>query len=208
MDEKIILIATSKAGKVREMEKAFEGLPVRLVPLSRLYELKPELGAIEEPVEDGATFMENARIKAQYYREKTGLSALADDSGLSVEALDGAPGVCSARYAGVHGDDAANNRKLIAELRSRGEENARAAYHCALVLALRDGRELSAEGTCTGFIRHEARGTEGFGYDPYFYRADGRTMAELSREEKHAISHRGAALDQMREELRALLGSV
>ena len=89
MKEKTILIATSNAGKVREMETAFRGLPVRLVPLSRLDALKPELGTIEEPVEDGATFMENARIKARYYRDKTGLSALADDSGLSVEALDG-----------------------------------------------------------------------------------------------------------------------
>lgn len=199
--EKIILIATSNAGKVREMEKAFEGLPVRLVPLSRLHEVLPEAGEIEEPVEDGATFMENARIKARYYREKTGLSALADDSGLAVEVLDGAPGVYSARYAGVHGDDAANNAKLIADIRACGTENAAAAYHCALVLALDDGRELSAEGTCAGWIRPEARGTEGFGYDPHFYRADGRAMAELSREEKHEISHRGAALKVMKAKL-------
>ena len=198
MSEKIILIATSNEGKVREMEKAFTGLPVRLVPLSRIREVLLSVGQIEEPVEDGATFMENARIKAHYYMEKTGLAALADDSGLSVEILDGAPGVYSARYAGVHGDDAANNAKLIADIRAHGTENAAAAYHCALVLALEDGRELTAEGTCTGFIRPEARGTEGFGYDPHFYRADGRSMAELSREEKHAISHRGAALDMMK----------
>ena len=183
MDEKIILIATSNAGKVREMEQAFEGLPVRLVPLSCLHEVLPNAGEIEEPVEDGATFLENARIKAHYYREKTGLAALADDSGLSVEVLDGAPGVYSARYAGVHGDDA---------------ENAAAAYHCALVLVFEDGRELGAEGTCAGFIRPEERGSGGFGYDPHFYRADGRSMAELSREEKHEISHRGAALDMMK----------
>lgn len=198
MDEKIILIATSNEGKVREMEQAFEGLPVRLVPLSRLQEVLPEAGEIEEPVEDGATFMGNARIKARYYQERTGLSALADDSGLAVEVLNGAPGVYSARYAGVHGDDAANNIKLIADIRAHGTENAAAAYHCALVLALEDGRELSAEGTCTGFIRPEARGTEGFGYDPHFYRADGRSMAELSRAEKHKISHRGTALEMMK----------
>ena len=203
--ENIILIATSNAGKVREMERAFEGLPVRLVPLARVQEVLPEAGAVEEPVEDGATFLENARIKARYYRDMTGLSALADDSGLSVEILDGAPGVYSARYAGVHGDDAANNAKLIADIRARGTENAAAAYHCALVLALADGRELSAEGTCAGFIRLEARGTGGFGYDPYFYRADGRSMAELSRAEKHAISHRGTALHRMKEALAALL---
>lgn len=200
-----ILIATSNAGKVREMETAFEGLPVRLVPLSRLSEVLPNAGEIEEPIEDGATFMENARIKAHYYMTKTGLSALADDSGLAVKALDGAPGVHSARYAGVHGDDTANNRKLIADLAARGQENAAAAYHCALVLAFADGRELSAEGSCTGFIRPAPRGTGGFGYDPYFYRADGRTMAELSREEKHAISHRGAALREMKAALAKLL---
>ena len=204
MEEKIILIATSNAGKVREMERAFEGLPVRLVPLSRIREILPDAGEIEEPVEDGATFLENARIKARYYMEQTGLAALADDSGLSVEVLGGAPGVYSARYAGVHGDDAANNAKLIADIRARGTENAAAAYHCALVLALTDGEELAAEGVCTGFIRPEARGTEGFGYDPYFYCADGRTMAELTCEEKHAISHRGAALNNMKEQLRTL----
>lgn len=203
--EKIILIATSNAGKVREMEKAFEGLPVRLIPLSHLHEILPDALPIEEPLEDGTTFMENARIKARYYMEQTGLAALADDSGLSVEALGGAPGVYSARYAGVHGDDAANNAKLIADLRKRGEDHAAAAYHCALVLVLEDGRELFAEGTCSGWICPEARGTEGFGYDPHFYRADGRSMAELSREEKHEISHRGAALDQMKEQLRVLL---
>ena len=202
MREKVILIATSNEGKVREMERAFDELPVRLVPLSRIRDVLPDVGEIEEPIEDGATFLENARIKAHYYREKTGLAALADDSGLSVDVLDGAPGVYSARYAGMHGDDAANNAKLIADIRARGTENAAAAYHCALVLVLEDGRELGAEGTCRGCIRPEARGTEGFGYDPYFYRADGRTMAELSREEKHQISHRGAALDMMKKLLR------
>lgn len=201
MEKKIILIATSNEGKVREMEKAFEGLPVHLVPLSCIREVLPDAGEIEEPVEDGGTFLENARIKAHYYRTQTGLAALADDSGLTVEVLGGAPGVYSARYAGVHGDDAANNRKLIAEIRAQGTENAAAAYHCALVLVLEDGRELGAEGTCAGFIRPEARGTEGFGYDPHFYRADGRSMAELSRAEKHTISHRGAALDMMKKML-------
>lgn len=202
-----ILIATSNEGKVREIENAFDGLPVCLVPLSRLSKVLPEAGEIEEPVEDGTTFLENAHIKAHYYMEKTGIAALADDSGLSVEVLDGAPGVYSARYAGVHGDDAANNAKLIAEIRAHDTENAAAAYHCALVLALPDGRELAAEGACTGFIRPAARGTGGFGYDPYFYRMDGRTMAELSREEKHAISHRGAALQIMKERLRVLLST-
>ena len=192
---KKIVVATKNEGKVKEILAAFQKLPVELLTLK-------EFGSLPEAVEDADTFEGNARIKARYYREKTGLSALADDSGLAVEVLDGAPGVYSARYAGVHGDDAANNQKLIAELRVRGEENACAAYHCALVLALDDGRELSAEGTCRGFIRPAARGTEGFGYDPHFYRADGRSMAELSRAEKHAISHRGAALEIMKKNLR------
>ena len=207
MEEKIILIATSNAGKVREMEKAFEGLPVRFVPLSQLHSISPDVTEIEEPVEDGTTFLENARIKAHYYMERTGFPALADDSGLSVDVLDGVPGVYSARYAGVHGDDAANNAKLIADITARGTENAAASYHCALVLVLEDGRELTAEGVCSGWIRPEARGTEGFGYDPYFYCADGRTMAELTRAEKHAISHRGAALKKMKAALAALLSS-
>lgn len=203
--EKIILIATSNEGKVREIEKAFAGLPVRLVPLSRIHEILPDASEIKEPVEDGATFMENACIKARCYREQTGLAALADDSGLAVEALGGAPGVRSARYAGTHGDDAANNAKLIADLRICGEENAAAAYHCALVLALEDGHELTAEGTCSGYIRPEARGTGGFGYDPYFYLSDGRSMAELTCEEKHEISHRGTALKRMKVQLEKFL---
>ncbi|WP_313994348.1 RdgB/HAM1 family non-canonical purine NTP pyrophosphatase [uncultured Selenomonas sp.] len=206
--EKIILIATSNEGKVREMVQAFDGLPVRLVSLSRIREVLPHAEEIAEPVEDGATFMENARIKAWYYREKTGLSSLADDSGLSVDLLGGAPGVYSARYAGVHGDDAANNAKLIAEIAARGMDHAPAAYHCALVLALEDGSELTAEGTCRGTIRPAARGSGGFGYDPHFYLADGRAMAELTREEKHEISHRGAALKIMKEELHSLISTA
>ena len=206
--EKIILIATSNEGKVREMVQAFDGLPVRLVSLSRIREVLPYAEEIAEPVEDGATFMENARIKARYYREKTGLSSLADDSGLSVDVLGGAPGIYSARYAGVHGDDAANNAKLIAEIAARGMDHAPAAYHCALVLALEDGSELTAEGTCRGTIRPAARGSGGFGYDPHFYLADGRAMAELTREEKHEISHRGAALKIMKEELHSLISTA
>ena len=208
MREKVILIATSNEGKVREMVQAFDGLPVRLVSLSRIREVLPHAEEIAEPVEDGATFMENARIKAWYYREKTGLSSLADDSGLSVDLLGGAPGVYSARYAGVHGDDAANNAKLIAEIAARGMDHAPAAYHCALVLALEDGSELTAEGRCRGTIRPAARGSGGFGYDPHFYLADGRAMAELTREEKHEISHRGAALKIMKEELHSLISTA
>ena len=205
VEMKTILIATSNEGKVREMEQAFGQLPVRLVPLSHLQEIMPNPLHIEEPAEDGTTFLENARIKAQYYMEQTGIAALADDSGLCVDALGGAPGVYSARYAGVHGDDGANNARLIAELSAIGEENAFAAYHCALVLAFESGRELHAEGTCAGYIRPDARGTGGFGYDPYFYLENGKSMAELTIDEKHRVSHRGTALQRMKELLEQIL---
>ena len=191
-----ILIATSNAGKVREMEKAFEGLPVRLVPLSRLHEVLPDAPEVGEPVEDGATFLENARIKARFYAERTGCACLADDSGLEVEVLGGAPGVHSARYSGRH-DDAANNEKLVAELQKRGAVESAAAFRCVLVLHDTDGTELISEGTCVGHVRQEPRGAGGFGYDPYFYLASGKSLAELTVSEKQAVSHRGAALRLM-----------
>ena len=195
---KTIVVATKNAGKLREMMDAFQDLPVTLLPLS-------QFGDLPDAVEDGATFAENAAIKARFYMKATGVACLADDSGLEVDALSGAPGVYSARFAGVHGDDAANNAKLIAELTRVGREDSPAAYRCALVLSLADGRELTAEGVCRGFIRPMPRGTGGFGYDPYFYLPRGKAMAELTLAEKHAVSHRGAALREMKELLAGIL---
>ncbi|MGM9540535.1 RdgB/HAM1 family non-canonical purine NTP pyrophosphatase [Anaerovibrio sp.] len=185
-----IVIATKNQGKVREMLNAFRELPVELVSLADL----PE--RYDEPVEDGATFQANSLIKAGYYQKQTGMACLADDSGLEVEALGGAPGVYSARFAGENASDADNNAKLQQELNALGRETSPAAYQCALTFIDADGRVLTAQGFCRGEIRLEARGENGFGYDPYFYVGE-RTMAEMTLQEKQAISHRGAALAEM-----------
>ena len=185
-----IVIATKNQGKVREMINAFQGLPVELVSLADLAE------RFQEPVEDGDTFAANSLLKAEYYCKQTGMACLADDSGLEVEALGGAPGVYSARFAGENASDAANNAKLQQELKKLGRESSPAAYQCALTFMDAEGRVLTAKGFCRGEIRLQARGENGFGYDPYFYVGD-VTMAEMSLAEKQAISHRGAALREM-----------
>ena len=185
-----IVIATKNQGKVREMINAFQGLPVELVSLADLAE------RFQEPVEDGDTFAANSLLKAGYYQKQTGMACLADDSGLEVEALGGAPGVYSARFAGESASDADNNAKLQQELKKLGRESSPAAYQCALTFMDDEGRTLTAKGFCRGEIRLQARGENGFGYDPYFYVGD-VTMAEMSLAEKQAISHRGAALREM-----------
>ncbi len=185
-----IVIATKNQGKVREMINAFQGLPVELVSLADLAE------RFQEPVEDGDTFAANSLLKAGYYQKQTGMACLADDSGLEVEALGGAPGVYSARFAGENASDADNNAKLQQELKKLGRESSPAAYQCALTFMDAEGRVLTAKGFCRGEIRLQARGENGFGYDPYFYVGD-VTMAEMSLAEKQAISHRGAALREM-----------
>lgn len=185
-----IVIATKNQGKVREMINAFQGLPVELVSLADLAE------RFQEPVEDGDTFAANSLLKAGYYQKQTGMACLADDSGLEVEALGGAPGVYSARFAGESASDADNNAKLQQELKKLGRESSPAAYQCALTFMDAEGRVLTAKGFCRGEIRLQARGENGFGYDPYFYVGD-VTMAEMSLAEKQAISHRGAALREM-----------
>ena len=185
-----IVIATKNQGKVREMINAFQGLPVELVSLADLDE------RFQEPVEDGDAFAANSLLKAEYYQKQTGMACLADDSGLEVEALGGAPGVYSARFAGENASDADNNAKLQQELKKLGRESSPAAYQCALTFMDVEGRTLTAKGFCRGEIRLKARGENGFGYDPYFYVGD-VTMAEMSLAEKQAISHRGAALREM-----------
>ncbi len=197
---KTIVIATKNKGKIREMTQAFEGLPVKLVPLS-------EFGELPDAVEDGTTFEENAKIKALYYRKETDTACLADDSGLEVEALSGAPGVYSARFAGEHADDDANNQKLLDEIAKKGLDASPAAYRCVLAFADTDGSVLTAAGSCEGVIRPESRGNGGFGYDPFFYIEGNKTMAELTLSEKDAISHRGKALREMAIKLSAYLRS-
>ena len=185
-----IVIATSNKGKIQEMVNAFKDLPVELISLADLPEKYPA------PVEDGDTFEANSMLKAKYYQQQTGIACLADDSGLEVEALGGAPGVYSARFSGESAGDADNNAKLQQELKKLGRESSPAAYQCALTFMDAGGRVLTAKGFCRGEIRLQARGENGFGYDPYFYVGD-VTMAEMSMKEKQAISHRGAALREM-----------
>ncbi|WP_295714317.1 RdgB/HAM1 family non-canonical purine NTP pyrophosphatase [uncultured Mitsuokella sp.] len=189
---KKIVIATKNQGKVREMREALSHLPVEVVSLK-------EFGELPDAVENGTTFAENARIKAEFYREKTGCACVADDSGLEVEVLGGAPGIHSARFAGFHADDATNNQKLLEELQKAGVKESPADYRCALVFADTDGTVFTSEGRCDGIVRMVPRGENGFGYDPYFYTKDypGRTMAEISFAEKDKISHRGRALREM-----------
>lgn len=188
-----LLVATGNAGKLRELAALFEGLPVRLLAVSDL----PL--PVTAPEETGTTFAENARLKASAYARATGLPCLADDSGFVVDALDGRPGVWSARAPG--GDDAGRVRWVYAELDARGSRASAAAFVCAMALAAPDGRILhQTEGRVEGTIAPEPRGTQGFGYDPMFLcPAEGLTFAEMSREAKAAISHRGAAARAMRD---------
>ena len=186
-----IVVATGNAHKLTEIEAILgKVMPdVRFVALG-------QLGEFEDPEENGTTFLENAIIKAEAAVEETGFMAIADDSGLVVDALDGEPGVYSARYAGVHGDDAANNAKLLANLESIADEDRTARFKSVVALIDTDGMVTYGEGACEGMI---ARGENGFGYDPLFLPADtpGKTMAELTADEKNAISHRFHALEHL-----------
>ncbi len=199
---KTVVIATNNAHKVSEIRSAldFEGWEFRTLA---------EAGLASDPVEDADSFEGNGRIKAEAARaaaQAAGLACavLADDSGLEVDALDGAPGVYSSRYAGADGDDAANNAKLLAELAGVPDGERAARFACTLVFIDEDGTETVARGTVEGAIGHEPRGEEGFGYDPLFFRdafGGERTLAEVSQEEKNAISHRGCALRVLRDRL-------
>ena len=188
MNDRRLLVATRNAGKVRELRTLLDGSGLHLETLAS----HPEAGDVEE---SGATFDENARLKASSASRATGLWTIADDSGLEVEALGGAPGVRSARYAGVHGDDAANTAKLLRDL--DGKTDRRAHFVCAMALARPDGEIVAtAHGVCEGVITAAPRGAGGFGYDPVFAPAafPEQSMAELDRHDKNAVSHRGAAL--------------
>jgi XTP/dITP diphosphohydrolase len=153
---------------------------------------------LPEVVEDGDTFLANARKKAHPAAKETGLPTLGEDSGLAVDALGGAPGIYSARYAGEDAADGDNSRKLLEEMRDVPAGKRGARYRCVAVLAWPDGREVTADGSCEGEIAREPRGDGGFGYDPVFLLGDGKMMAELTPEEKDAISHRGRALRKLR----------
>jgi XTP/dITP diphosphohydrolase len=199
-----LLFASSNPHKVDEVRSILAPLNIDVTGLDRLENSPPE------PVEDGATFEENARIKAIAYARATGQLCLADDSGLEVDALGGAPGVHSARYAGVGQTraerDAANNAKLLRKLEGVPAERRTARFVCAMCLADGKGRVLAeTRGDFAGVIAHEPRGSNGFGYDPLLYLPDRDcTSAELSTEEKNDRSHRGEAARKMADILKAM----
>lgn len=195
-----VLLATTNAGKLAEFQALFDALSPGGMGRIQLVLLQDILPGYKAPVEDGETFLDNARIKAWAAAKASGMMALADDSGLCVDALGGNPGVWSARYAGEQACDADNKRKLLAELIGVPDERRTARFWCSLLLAdpVR-GVELGADGTCEGRIAHEERGAGGFGYDPLFVvegeqQGAGQTMAELSPELKNQMSHRGRAV--------------
>jgi XTP/dITP diphosphohydrolase len=194
-----LLFATRNPGKLAELS-ALVGDRLAIVSLSDV--------DVPEVVEDGETFEDNARKKALAAAGASGLPALADDSGLCVDALGGAPGVRSARYA--EGDDRARYQKLLQAMRDVPDEQRAAAFQCALCLAFPDGSSFTCSGECRGFITRAPRGANGFGYDPVFELDDssGRTMAELSREEKGRFSHRGRAFRAVVPRLEALARGV
>jgi XTP/dITP diphosphohydrolase len=195
--KQIIVLATRNEGKVKELREMLKDFPVDLRSLN-------DFGPIPEAVEDGATFDENAYKKAHFTAKVLGLPAMADDSGLVVEALGGAPGVYSARYAGEKAGDAANVAKLLAEMAGKSER--RAAFECVISIAVPSGPALTYEGRCEGEITAEPKGDGGFGYDPVFYSPElGKTFAESSMAEKNRVSHRGRALAQVAAEFAQVL---
>ncbi len=192
---KRIVVATGNAHKLKELSDIFGGM-VELVPMK-------QAGFSGDIAEDGETFEQNAAIKAEAVAKATGLPALADDSGLSVDVLGGAPGVYSARYAGEHGDDAANNALLLKNMANEDKRTCR--FVCAMALALPGEKTRVVRGECVGELLRERAGEGGFGYDPLFQYRSGKTFAQMTEKEKNAVSHRAAASEKMREVLREVL---
>jgi XTP/dITP diphosphohydrolase len=197
-----LLVATNNPGKIREYKDLLQGLPDQVVITF------PTQEGLDLDVEElGDTFAENARIKAVAYAQASGLLTMADDSGLEVDALDGAPGVRSARYAGPGANDVDRYRKLLAEMAGIPPGERAARFRCVVALALPDGPVYTADGTCEGEIGFAPRGEQGFGYDPVFLVEGhgGRTLAELEPEVKNQISHRARAVAAAEPTLRRLL---
>jgi XTP/dITP diphosphohydrolase len=191
--KQIIVLATRNKGKTREFRELLNHPSVEIRNLD-------DFGPIPEVIEDGATFDDNAYKKASFTARILGYPALADDSGLCVEALDGAPGVISARYAGENASDEENVKKMLAAV--KGKENRNAAFKCVISIAVPTGATLTYEGECKGVIIDEPAGDNGFGYDPvFFFPALNKTFAQLSIEEKGRVSHRGKALQEVAREM-------
>jgi len=191
------VLASGNTGKLAEMRALLAPLHVQILPQSEF--------DVPDAVEDGLAFVDNALIKARHAARLTGRPAIADDSGLAVDSLAGAPGIYSARYAGVHGDDAANNAKLLTALEDMDDTQRSAAFHCCVVATRHasDPVPVIAHGVWRGRILRAARGTNGFGYDPLFWvDSEGASAAELTSERKNRISHRGLAMQQLVERLK------
>lgn len=187
-----LLIATTNLGKLREIRELLAGMPLSVIALA------PDFEQVPAPEETGTTFAENARLKARYYAAATGLLTVAEDSGLEVDALDGRPGVLSARYPGATYAERFQN--LYAELAARGASGSTARFVAAVALVRPSGEIVfEAQGVVEGEIAPQPRGEGGFGYDPiFFYPAYGRTLAEVNSQEKLTVSHRGAAFRQLK----------
>ena len=197
MENTILVLATRNRGKSREIKDFLKEFPVEIKDLT-------DFGPIPQVEEDGRDFEENAFKKASFTAKVLGLPTLADDSGLEVDALGGAPGVHSARYAGPDADDAANNRKLLEALDGVSTRTAR--FQCALSLAVPTGFALTYEAQCEGLIVEAPRGENGFGYDPLFhYPPLEKTFGEMTLEEKGRVSHRGKALQELKSEFDKVL---
>lgn len=195
--KQMIVLATGNQGKLAELQHMLAGFPVDLKCLK-------DFGPIPTVLEDGATFDDNAYKKAHFTAKVLGIPAIADDSGLVVEALGGAPGVHSARYAGPGATDADNIEKLL--LAMKGQTDRRAAFHCVISIAVPSGPALTYEGRCEGEIIDSPCGEGGFGYDPIFFSPElGKTFAEAGMDEKNQISHRGKALAEVSAEFEKIL---
>ena len=193
------VVASTNSGKIKEIKKVLQDTSLEVISMS-------EAGFNDEIEETGTTFEENALIKAQAVAAKVNAIVMADDSGLEVDALNGAPGVYSARYAGEGANDQDRNRKLLRELSYITDEKRQARFVSAIAVVMPDGKSFVVRGTCEGLIAKEPSGENGFGYDPLFYMPEfSATMAQISIEEKNKISHRGKALVKMVEKLKEIM---
>lgn len=194
-----IIIATKNKGKAKEFERMFHPFGLQVKTLL-------DYENIEDIEETGKTFEENAILKAEEVAKKVNQVVIADDSGLIVDALNGAPGVYSARYAGLDKNDEENIDKVLEELKEIPEQDRTARFYCALAVAIPNSKTMTVSGTCEGLILHERKGNNGFGYDPIFFVKElGKSMAELGSEEKSQISHRGRALEKLKKRLSSIL---
>lgn len=197
---KKLIIASNNAHKIKEIKAILSEFPVEVISLK-------EAGVDIDVVEDGTTFMENAFKKAdEIFKIKNDAMVLSDDSGLSVDALGGAPGIYSARFAGEHGNDKKNNEKLLSLLQGKPFEERNARFISAIVLIIDKDRVIKVQGEAEGYIKESLSGSGGFGYDPLFFMPEyNKTFGEMGEEEKNKVSHRAKALEKLQEELRKVL---